>query len=111
MVFLLKTEKLIQFFKTNGLNLHFILYVFVVNDMSMSTIRRRHTEAERNVNRLRNCMPDKFTTLVKMHLSFMLDLDGSKFDEMFTDKSEKTEAPTKRKSSTPFSKKSHKGKV
>lgn len=49
-------------------------------------------------------MPDKFRIMVQMHLSFILDLDGTKLEEMFTEP-EKVEAVPKRKSATPFSKK------
>ncbi|XP_021371940.1 rho GTPase-activating protein 19-like isoform X1 [Mizuhopecten yessoensis] len=76
-------------------------------DMSTPIVRRRQSEAEKNVNRLRNCMPEKFSTLVKMHLSFLLDLDGTKLEEMFLETNEKHEI-TKRKPSTPFSKKKEK---
>ncbi|KAL5022010.1 hypothetical protein ScPMuIL_001165 [Solemya velum] len=76
-----------------------------VNDMSSATLWRQQTEAEKNVHRLRNCMPEKFATLCRMHLSFLLDLDGSKLEDMFgeTDKQE----PNRKmgKCSTPFSKK------
>lgn len=53
-------------------------------------------------------MPEKFSTLVKMHLSFLLDLDGAKLEEMFLETHDKPEV-TRRKPSTPFSKK--KGKL
>lgn len=49
-------------------------------------------------------MPDKFRIMVQMHLSFILDLDGTKLEEMFTEP-EKVEVIPKRKSTTPFSKK------
>ncbi|XP_069139032.1 rho GTPase-activating protein 19-like [Argopecten irradians] len=75
--------------------------------MSTPIVRRRQSEADKNVNRLRNCMPEKFSTLVKMHLSFLLDLDGSKLEDMFLESTEKQEV-TKRKPSTPFSKKKEK---
>lgn len=72
--------------------------------MSTPAVRRRHTDADKLVNRLKNSMPDKFRIMVQMHLSFILDLDGTKLEEMFTEP-EKVEAVPKRKSTTPFSKK------
>ena len=72
------------------------------NDMSASDLRRRQTEAEKNVNRLRNCMPEKLMTFCKMHLSFLLELDGSKLEEMFLD-SPISDAVNKKKTATPFS--------
>ena len=80
--------------------------------MSASDLRRRQTEAEKNVNRLRNCMPEKLETFCKMHLSFLLELDGSKLEEMFleptfTDNNNNNN--NRKKATTPFSKK--KGRV
>lgn len=73
-------------------------------EMSTPAVRRRHTDADKLVNRLKNSMPDKFRIMVQMHLSFILDLDGTKLEEMFTEP-EKVEVIPKRKSTTPFSKK------
>ncbi|XP_063432018.1 rho GTPase-activating protein 19-like isoform X1 [Mytilus trossulus] len=75
-------------------------------DMSTPSLRLRQSEAQKNICRLRNCMPEKFQTLVRMHLSIHLDLDGSKLDEMFSESKpvERTETRQK-KSSTPFSRK------
>ena len=73
--------------------------------MSASDLRRRQTEAEKNVNRLRNCMPEKLETFCKMHLSFLLELDGSKLEEMFLQPSFTDNNNNKKKSATPFSKK------
>lgn len=77
--------------------------------MSTPSLRLRQSEAQKNVCRLRNCMPEKFQTLVRMHLSIHLDLDGSKLDEMFSESKpvERTETRQK-KSSTPFSRKKSK---
>lgn len=69
--------------------------------MSESDVFRRRTAAEKNVNRLRNCMPEKLNTFCKMHLSFILELDGSKLEEMFLDGD--TEQCEKKKNVTPFS--------
>lgn len=71
--------------------------------MSASDVRRSQTEAEKNVNRLRNCMPEKLTTFCKMHLSFLLELDGSKLEEMFLDSAGTDCNSNKRKNATPFS--------
>ncbi|XP_052703062.1 rho GTPase-activating protein 19-like isoform X3 [Crassostrea angulata] len=76
-------------------------------EMSTPAVRRRHTDADKLVNRLKNSMPDKFRIMVQMHLSFILDLDGTKLEEMFTEP-EKVEAVPKKKSATPFSKKKEK---
>ncbi|XP_048745144.1 rho GTPase-activating protein 19-like isoform X3 [Ostrea edulis] len=76
-------------------------------EMSTPAIRRRHTDADKLVNRLKNSMPDKFRVMVQMHLSFILDLNGSKLEEMFKEP-EKVEVVSKRKSATPFSKKKDK---
>lgn len=78
--------------------------------MSTPAIRRRHTDADKLVNRLKNSMPDKFRVMVQMHLSFILDLNGSKLEEMFKEP-EKVEVVSKRKSATPFSKKKGKKKL
>lgn len=72
-------------------------------DMSTPTLRLGQSEAQKNVCRLRNCMPEKFQTLVRMHLSFLLNLDGDKLDNMFSgtklvDRVEQRKC----KSSTPF---------
>ena len=80
--------------------------------MSASDLRRRQTEAEKNVNRLRNCMPEKLETFCKMHLSFLLELDGSKLEEMFleptfTDNNNNNN--NRKKATTPFSKKKGRG--
>ena len=80
----------------------FFLNLISANDMSASDLRRRQTEAEKNVNRLRNCMPEKLMTFCKMHLSFLLELDGSKLEEMFLD-SPNSDAVNKKKTATPFS--------
>jgi len=77
--------------------------------MSTPTLRLRQSEAQKNVCRLRNSMPEKFQTLVRMHLSFLLDLDGDKLDNMFSgtkvvDRVEQRKC----KSSIPFSKKKSK---
>ena len=86
-------------------------FLFLAYDMSTPSFRLRQSEAQKNVCRLRNCMPEKFQTLVRMHLSFLLDLDGSKLDEMFSETKpfERTEQ-RKSKSSTPFSRKKSKKK-
>ena len=76
--------------------------------MTTPTIRRRQTDADRQINRLRNCMPERFNTYVKMHLSFLLDLDGAKLEEIIAEPQTEAPAPTKRKGSTPFSKKKSK---
>ncbi|XP_061192954.1 rho GTPase-activating protein 19-like isoform X1 [Saccostrea echinata] len=76
-------------------------------EMSTPVVRRRHTDADKLVNRLKNAMPDKFQVMVQMHLSFILDLSGSKLEEMFKEP-EKVDAVPKRKSATPFSKKKDK---
>ena len=78
--------------------------------MSVSDVRRSQTEAEKNVNRLRNCMPEKLNTFCKMHLSFLLELDGSKLEDMFMDASAVDCNANKKKNSTPFSSKK-KGKI
>lgn len=72
--------------------------------MSTPATCRRRTDPDKLVNRLKNSMPDKFRVMVQMHLSFILDLDGSKLEEMFTEP-EKVDPVLKRKSATPFSKK------
>ena len=79
--------------------------------MSASDLRRRQTEAEKNVNRLRNCMPEKLETFCKMHLSFLLELDGSKLEEMFLEPTftDNNNNNNRKKATTPFSKK--KGRV
>ena len=77
--------------------------------MSASDLRRRQTEAEKNVNRLRNCMPEKLETFCKMHLSFLLELDGSKLEEMFLEPTFTDNNNNRKKATTPFSKK--KGRV
>ncbi|KAK3598442.1 hypothetical protein CHS0354_014064 [Potamilus streckersoni] len=82
-----------------------IKYLLNSNDMSLSDLRHRQTEAERNVNRLRNCLPEKLETFCKMHLSFLLDLSGTKLEELFGDNSSRHIEPIKKKASTPFSKK------
>lgn len=79
--------------------------MFSANDMSGTDVRRIQTEAEKNVNRLRNCMPEKLTTFCKMHLSFLLELDGSKLEEMFMDSKTTDFNANKKKNSTPFSSK------
>lgn len=71
--------------------------------MSTSDIRRSQTEAEKNVNRLRNCMPEKLATFCKMHLSFLLELDGAKLEELFLDSSSIDVNANKKKNATPFS--------
>ncbi|ESO93062.1 hypothetical protein LOTGIDRAFT_119952 [Lottia gigantea] len=76
--------------------------------MSNSTIRRRQTEAEKNINRLRNVMPDKYMELCLMHLSFLLDLDGSKLEELSETESKTDSKKDKKGCSTPFSKKKDK---
>ncbi len=43
------------------------------------------TESERLVNRLRNANPERFRTMVKMHLSFYLELPGTGLDELIND--------------------------
>lgn len=73
--------------------------------MSTTDLRRRQTEAEKNVNRLRNCMPEKLTTFCKMHLSFLLELDGSKLEEMFLEPVAIETPVSKKKNATPFSSK------
>ncbi|XP_060575302.1 rho GTPase-activating protein 19-like [Ruditapes philippinarum] len=73
------------------------------NDMSASDVRRGQTEAEKNVNRLRNCMPEKLMTFCKMHLSFLLELDGSKLEDMFMDSTAVDCNANKKKATTPFS--------
>ncbi|KAK3094968.1 hypothetical protein FSP39_008441 [Pinctada imbricata] len=77
-------------------------------EMSTPSVRRRQTDADRHVNRLRNSMPDRFNTLVKMHLSFLLDLDGSKLEEIIAEQQSEPLQTQKRKSSTPFSKRKSK---
>lgn len=77
--------------------------------MSGADVRRIQTEAEKNVNRLRNCMPEKLTTFCKMHLSFLLELDGSKLEELFDTHHTDFNA-NKKKNATPFSSKK-KGKA
>nr|XP_022336337.1 rho GTPase-activating protein 19-like isoform X2 [Crassostrea virginica] len=76
-------------------------------EMSTPATCRRRTDPDKLVNRLKNSMPDKFRVMVQMHLSFILDLDGSKLEEMFTEP-EKVDLVPKRKSATPFSKKKDK---
>ncbi|XP_053407003.1 rho GTPase-activating protein 19-like isoform X2 [Mercenaria mercenaria] len=71
--------------------------------MSAPDVRRSQTEAEKNVNRLRNCMPEKLMTFCKMHLSFLLELDGSKLEEMFMESSSVDCNANKKKNATPFS--------
>ena len=67
---------------------------------------QRVSEGERGVVRLRNVMPDKLTTFCKMHLSFLLELDGHKLEEIFHDASATTDInQNRRKATTPFSKK------
>ncbi|XP_041368913.1 rho GTPase-activating protein 19-like isoform X2 [Gigantopelta aegis] len=73
--------------------------------MSSSTVRRRQTEAEKNVNRLRSVMPEKLAAMCKMHLSFLLDLSGSKLDEL---QDGETKHEKKRGCSTSSSKKKDK---
>lgn len=73
------------------------------NDMSTSDVRRSQTEAEKNVNRLRNCMPEKLATFCKMHLSFLLELDGAKLEELFLDSSSIDVNANKKKNAAPFS--------
>ncbi|XP_064601829.1 rho GTPase-activating protein 19-like isoform X2 [Liolophura sinensis] len=68
--------------------------------MSTSTLRRRQTEAEKNVVRLQNIMPDRFISICRMHLSFILDLDGDGLEELLSDSYK-----DKKKPFTPFSKK------
>ena len=46
-----------------------------------NTPTRDPAETERLVNRLKNSNPDKFESMVKMHLSFLLDLSGSQLEE------------------------------
>ncbi|XP_052771503.1 rho GTPase-activating protein 19-like isoform X1 [Mya arenaria] len=66
----------------------------------------RPTEAERGVVRLRNVMPEKLTTFCKMHLSFLLELDGHKLEEIFHNPATTTDLDAnKKKATTPFSKK------
>ena len=86
-----------------------IICLLSANDMSASDLRRRQTEAEKNVNRLRNCMPEKLETFCKMHLSFLLELDGSKLEEMFLEPTFTDNNNNRKKATTPFSKK--KGRV
>ena len=43
------------------------------------------SESERLVNRLRNANPERFRTMVKMHLSFYLELPGTGLDELIND--------------------------
>ncbi|XP_050397345.1 rho GTPase-activating protein 19 [Patella vulgata] len=74
--------------------------------MSNTIVRRRQTEAEKNINRLRNVMPNKYTELCLMHLSFLLDLDGSKLEDLGD--TEPKQDNKKRGCSTPFSKKKEK---
>lgn len=50
-------------------------------------------------------MPEKFATLCKMHLSFLLDLDGSKLEDMFGETEEQEPKKKTGKCGTPFSKK------
>ncbi|KAL4231843.1 Rho GTPase-activating protein 19 [Mactra antiquata] len=73
------------------------------NDMSGSDARRSQTEAEKNINRLRNCMPEKLKTFCKMHLSFLLELDGSKLEDLFVDSPALESFNRKKNVSTPFS--------
>ena len=71
--------------------------------LTMSTVRRRQTEAEKNLNRLRSVRPEKLAALCRMHLSFILDLDGDKLEELSETNDNKPDK--KRGCSTPFSKK------
>ncbi|XP_052228848.1 rho GTPase-activating protein 19-like [Dreissena polymorpha] len=85
----------------------FLQTISTANDMSGGCDSRRggQTDAEKNVNRLRNVMPEKLATFCKMHLSFLLELDGSKLEEIFMEQGTTDCNSNKRKPSTPFSKK------
>ncbi|XP_067657949.1 rho GTPase-activating protein 19-like [Haliotis asinina] len=77
--------------------------------LTMSTVRRRQTEAEKNLNRLRSVRPEKLSAMCKMHLSFLLDLDGAKLEELSSETTDNNKPDKKRGCSTPFSKKKGKG--
>ncbi len=51
--------------------------------MSVSSLTL--SDSERLVNRLRNVNPEKYRSLVKMHLSFLLHLPGTSLDEFIKD--------------------------
>jgi hypothetical protein len=95
----------LTFYKSSNGRISFIS----AYDMSTPTLRLRQSEAQKNVCRLRNCMPEKFQTLVRMHLSFLLDLDGDKLDNMFSGTKVVDRVEQKKcKSSTPFYRKKSK---
>ena len=45
----------------------------------------RRSASQRIVNRLRNTNPEKFCTMCKMHLSFLLDLSGASLEELLSE--------------------------
>ena len=57
---------------------------------------------ERCVNRLRNTDMEKFQTMCKMHLSFLLDLSGSSLEEFMHGPEVENEPPAKVKKFAPF---------
>ena len=59
--------------------------------MSVSSLTL--SDSERLVNRLRNANPEKFRTMVKMHLSFLLHLPGSSLEELLKDEPSTPAAP------------------
>ncbi|KAH3785289.1 hypothetical protein DPMN_163374 [Dreissena polymorpha] len=50
-------------------------------------------------------MPEKLATFCKIHLSFLLELDGSKLEEIFAEQGTNDLNANKRKLSMPFSRK------
>ena len=54
---------------------------------------------QRQVTRLRNCDPTKFRTMCHMHLTFMLDLDGSSFEDFIGE--DMTDASRSKKTNFP----------
>ncbi|XP_074642304.1 rho GTPase-activating protein 19-like [Tubulanus polymorphus] len=88
-------------------------------DVSVRGMEEVTTELERGVNRLRNTNPDKFQSMCKMHLSFLLDLSGASLEEFLSepddDSSDQNQSSTSKSSSktsksftTPFQKRKNK---
>ncbi|KAL3864607.1 hypothetical protein ACJMK2_006272 [Sinanodonta woodiana] len=73
--------------------------------MSLSGVWRHQMEAERNINRLRNCLPEKLEAFCKLHLTLLLDRSVKELEELFGESSSKHKTPIKKKVPTPFSKK------
>ncbi|KAL3864167.1 hypothetical protein ACJMK2_005873 [Sinanodonta woodiana] len=73
--------------------------------MSLSGLRRQQMEAERNITRLRNCLPDKLEAFCKLHMSILLDRSVKELEELFGESSSKRKTPIKKKVLTLFSKK------